>query len=76
MFVLQISLTSNVLTQCRGPAPPIGVHRYVFLLYKQPEKIKFEGPDPDHRFHFKVAAEAEKYNLGEPEAVIYFSSTK
>ena len=57
-----------------GPAPPTGVHRYVFLLYKQSEKIKYEAPE--QRILFKVAAEAEKYYLGDPEAVIYFTSKK
>ena len=57
-----------------GPAPPTGVHRYVFLLYKQSEKINFEAPE--QRILFKVAAEAEKYYLGDPEAVIYFTSKK
>lgn len=50
------------------------MHRYIFLLYKQASEISYEAPGA--RFHYKVRQVADKYELGDPEAIIYFVSSK
>ncbi|CAK1590511.1 unnamed protein product [Parnassius mnemosyne] len=56
-----------------GPSPGTGLHRYVFLVYKQPDKIEFDeerrpNVSPDGRLGFSIAKFAEKYNFGKPVA--------
>lgn len=65
----------------RGPSPPIGTHRYVFMLFQQPnqEPIQAEDPsggDPGKRAHFSTRAFARAHNLGDPVAVTWFNSLK
>jgi len=65
----------QVLAEFIGSGPPegSGVHRYVFLAYKQPGKI---SPDEKYvdkhtiegRRNFNTQAFAAKYKLGEPVA--------
>lgn len=48
-----------------------GLHRYVFLVYKQPGKLQFDEPrltnrSADNRGCFKIETFAAKYKLGAP----------
>lgn len=50
-----------------------GLHRYVFLIYKQNGELKFDEPrlpntSGENRGGFSIAKFAEKYNLGNPVA--------
>lgn len=50
-----------------------GLHRYVFLVYRQPGKLVFDekrltNKSVDGRASFKISKFAEKYNLGNPIA--------
>ena len=64
-----------------GPHPPAGqTHRYVFLLFAQPEGYslpeEFEGfvpPDAPHRVNFDVLRFMEVAHLAEPVAATYFT---
>ncbi|CAH0402668.1 unnamed protein product [Chilo suppressalis] len=65
----------EVLSGYIGSGPPegTGIHRYVFILYKQPGKINFDGTrltnkSIDGRAAFSTKKFAEKYNLGAPVA--------
>lgn len=67
---------SEVLSDYIGSGPPkgTGLHRYVFLLYKQPEKCDF-GKVPklpnnsgDKRGKFSIAKFAQQFKLGTPIA--------
>jgi len=65
----------EVLSDYIGSGPPqgTGLHRYVFLLYKQPNKINFtEKRLPNNsgegRNNFSIKKFATKYNLGSPIA--------
>src|SRR5690349_17739290 len=54
-----------------GPPPDTGLHRYVFLIYKQPGKLSFDEPrltnrSGDNRGCFQIQKFAEKYGLGTP----------
>ncbi|GAB4820451.1 hypothetical protein N2152v2_007497 [Parachlorella kessleri] len=70
--------TGQELASYMGPAPPIGTHRYVFMLFKQPnqEPIQAEEPTGGKRAHFNTREFAKKYNLGDPVSVVYFNSHK
>ncbi|XP_064550188.1 protein D3 [Drosophila montana] len=61
------------------PAKGSGLHRYVFLLYKQPDYLKFDFDHvPKHsdrsRIKFSTREFVQKYNLGFPLAGNFFTS--
>ncbi|CAK9824842.1 Phosphatidylethanolamine-binding protein homolog F40A3.3 [Anthophora retusa] len=65
----------EVLSEYIGSGPPkdTGLHRYVFLLYKQPAKLTFDEPrltnrSADNRGKFSIRKFAAKYKLGDPIA--------
>ncbi|XP_044003175.1 phosphatidylethanolamine-binding protein homolog F40A3.3-like isoform X2 [Aphidius gifuensis] len=65
----------DVLSDYVGSGPPkdTGLHRYVFLLYKQPGKLIFNetrltNRSGDGRAKFSIKSFAEKYKLGDPIA--------
>ncbi|XP_065171237.1 protein D2-like [Atheta coriaria] len=69
----------EVLSAYIGAGPPEGtdLHRYIFLLYKQQQKIKCDEPilgnnSGKRRGNFKIRNFAQKYSLGEPIAGNYF----
>jgi len=72
----------DTLTEYVGAGPPkgTGLHRYVYVVYKQPEgKITFDerrltNRSGDHRGNFKVRDFAKKYALGEPIAANFFQA--
>ncbi|KDR09018.1 protein D1-like [Zootermopsis nevadensis] len=71
----------ETLTEYVGSGPPkdSGLHRYVFLAYKQPGKISYEEPrinntSRDTRPNFSIKAFALKYNLGNPVAGNFFQA--
>lgn len=67
---------ADVLTAFFPSAPPknTGEHRYVFLLFKQPAKIDFQGHviiptfEMEGRDKFSTKALVEKFKLGAPVA--------
>ncbi|CAH1155348.1 unnamed protein product [Phaedon cochleariae] len=65
----------EVLSQYVGSGPPqgTGLHRYVFLVYKQNGKLTFDekrltNTSGDGRGGFSIRKFASKYNLGQPIA--------
>lgn len=60
-----------------GPPKGTGLHRYVYVIYKQPGQIKCDekhltNTSGDHRGKFKIRNFAKKYKLGEPIAANFF----
>lgn len=56
-----------------------GLHRYVFLVYKQNGKLTFDeirltDKSGDNRGGFKIAKFAEKYKLGNPIAGNFYQA--
>jgi phosphatidylethanolamine-binding protein len=66
-----------------GPRPPVGIHRYVMVLYQQ--KSHVETPDQlapaeadaaTTRSRFSTRAFADRHDLGLPVAAMYFNAQK
>lgn len=56
-----------------GPPEGTGLHRYVFLIYKQSGKLTFDeqrltNTSGDNRGCFAIKKFADKYKLGDPVA--------
>ncbi|XP_050544055.1 phosphatidylethanolamine-binding protein homolog F40A3.3-like isoform X2 [Daktulosphaira vitifoliae] len=62
-----------------GPPPNTGLHRYVFLVYKQPSKLTFDEPrltnkSALNREKFSIHKFAKKYTLGSPIAGNFYQA--
>lgn len=62
-----------------GPPEGTGMHRYIFLVYRQSGRINPDQPVVRKtaltgRIKFKVRDFAKKYNLGEPVAANYYQA--
>ncbi|XP_011182663.1 protein D3-like [Zeugodacus cucurbitae] len=73
--------SGDVLTAYVGSGPPqeTGLHRYVFLVYKQPAKIRFQETripknSSQNRPNFSASKFAKKYKLGDPVAGNFFQA--
>ncbi|XP_055551535.1 protein D3-like [Wyeomyia smithii] len=72
--------TGETLADYISSAPPegSGLHRYVFLLYKQPGQVQFDEPKQSNRNpkrgKFQAAEFARKYNLGSPVAGNFYQA--
>ncbi|KAL2342359.1 hypothetical protein Fmac_003644 [Flemingia macrophylla] len=58
-----------------GPKPPVGIHRYIFVLFEQ------KGPltaveQPTNRANFNTRNFASQLDLGLPVATVYFNAQK
>ena len=60
-----------------GPQPPVGIHRYVLVLFEQKWRIVdgYAAPPAD-RAYFNTRAFAANHDLGLPVAVVYFNSQR
>ncbi|PSS33096.1 CEN-like protein [Actinidia chinensis var. chinensis] len=56
------------------PRPVIGIHRYVFLLFKQRSRQTVNPPDSTD--HFNTRDFSEEYGLGLPVAAVYFNAQR
>ncbi|XP_010244607.1 PREDICTED: CEN-like protein 2 [Nelumbo nucifera] len=56
------------------PKPYIGIHRYVFVLFKQ--KGRQTVTPPSSRDHFRTRKFAEENNLGLPVAAVFFNAQR
>ncbi|GLJ55965.1 hypothetical protein SUGI_1201410 [Cryptomeria japonica] len=57
-----------------NPRPMVGIHRYVFVLFKQNRKGSVEPPPS--RCHFNTRQFAERNGLGLPVAAVYFNAQR
>lgn len=70
----------EVLSEYVGSAPPdtTGLHRYTFLLFKQPEKLSFDEPHysntEGNRGIFSTEKFIDKYGLGKAIAGNFFQA--
>lgn len=56
------------------PKPVIGIHRYVFILFKQRARQTVKSPASRDRFNTRSFS--EEYGLGAPVAVVYFNAQR
>ncbi|XP_072960837.1 protein MOTHER of FT and TFL1 homolog 1-like [Typha angustifolia] len=60
-----------------GPKPPVGIHRYVLVLFQQRSRLAPTGaPPPESRANFSTRGFAAEHELGLPVAAVYFNSQK
>ncbi|KAL1813822.1 hypothetical protein DCAR_0626198 [Daucus carota subsp. sativus] len=57
------------------PKPVIGIHRYVFVLFKQRGRHAVNGA-PSSRDNFSTRCFSEEYGLGLPVAAVYFNAQR
>ncbi|XP_044470232.1 protein FLOWERING LOCUS T-like [Mangifera indica] len=57
-----------------SPKPTVGIHRFVFVLFRQPGKQPVYAPG--WRQNFVTRDFAELYNLGSPVAALFFNCQK
>lgn len=62
-----------------GPPKKSGLHRYVYLIFKQPSKLQFDEPilnnrSAEGREKFSTQKFAAKYGLGNPIAGNFFQA--
>nr|AHY23236.1 flowering locus T [Agapanthus praecox subsp. orientalis] len=58
-----------------GPRPPLGIHRYVLVLFRQKAGLPVITP-PESRANFNTRYFAARYDLGLPVATVYFNAQK
>lgn len=73
--------SGKTLSEYVGSGPPkgTGLHRYVYLAFKQPAELKpdekiLTNRSGDGRGGFKIRDFAKKYNLGQPIAGNYYQA--
>lgn len=71
----------ETLTEYVGSGPPkgTGLHRYIFLIYKQKSKLKFDeqrlfNNSADNRANFSTKKFADKYEMGDPIAGNFYQA--
>ncbi|XP_062204451.1 protein CENTRORADIALIS-like [Phragmites australis] len=57
-----------------SPKPSIGIHRFIFVLFKQDRRKPVIVPS--FRDHFNTRQFAEENNLGLPVAAVYFNAQR
>ncbi|KAF9592956.1 hypothetical protein IFM89_019260 [Coptis chinensis] len=58
-----------------GPSPPVGIHRYVLVLFRQKNSLNIDDP-PEIRANFSTRNFANQLDLGLPVATVYFNAQK
>ncbi|OAY75539.1 Protein MOTHER of FT and TF 1, partial [Ananas comosus] len=58
-----------------GPQPPVGIHRYVLVLFEQKSQLASVA-SPAARPNFNTRVFAAQHDLGLPVAAVYFNSQK
>ncbi|KAF5445484.1 hypothetical protein F2P56_034531 [Juglans regia] len=58
-----------------GPRPPIGIHRYILVLFRQRAPLGHVD-QPTSRANFSTRIFAGQLDLGLPVATVYFNSQK
>ncbi|KAI4465299.1 phosphatidylethanolamine-binding protein [Holotrichia oblita] len=73
--------SGDVITEYLGSGPPkgTGLHRYIFLVFKQSKKLQFDEPKTAklsraHRLNFNLRKFVKKYSLGDPIAGNFYKA--
>ncbi|KAG5536166.1 hypothetical protein RHGRI_023828 [Rhododendron griersonianum] len=65
----------NEILPYMAPRPPIGIHRYIMLLFQQKGHIGLVE-QPMSRANFSTRAFAHQLDLGVPVSTVYFNAQK
>ncbi|KAL2644541.1 hypothetical protein R1flu_012128 [Riccia fluitans] len=57
-----------------SPKPPIGIHRYVFSVFRQQHPLPLNQPSTRKKFCTRLVA--QQFGLGKAVAAVYFNSQK
>ena len=71
MRVLHDLYIGNVVVSYESPRPTMGIHRFVFVLFRQQGRQTVYAPG--WRQNFNTREFAELYNLGLPVAAVFFN---
>jgi phosphatidylethanolamine-binding protein (PEBP) family uncharacterized protein len=74
MLLFPRVLAGREVVPYTGPKPPIGIHRYIFVLFKQQRPLPLAPPTTRHNFNVKSFA--QEYGLGLPVAAVYYNAQK
>jgi hypothetical protein len=66
--------SGNEIVPYESPRPPAGIHRIVFVLFKQQARQTVYAPG--WRQNFNIRDFSAIYNLGAPVAALYFNCQK
>ncbi|CAH8391076.1 unnamed protein product [Eruca vesicaria subsp. sativa] len=58
------------------PRPPMGIHRYIFVLFRQNSPVGMMVQPPTSRANFSTRMFAGYLHLGLPVATVYFNAQK
>ncbi|OIW10117.1 hypothetical protein TanjilG_21954 [Lupinus angustifolius] len=70
-----IVVGGNEILPYGGPRPPLGIHRYILVLFEQKGPLDLVEQPPS-RASFNTRYFARQLNLGLPVATVYFNSQK
>lgn len=73
-FLIFCGVVGNVLVSYEMPKPTIGIHRFVFVLFKQ--KRRQCVATPCSRDHFNTRKFSAENDLGLPVAAVYFNAQR
>ncbi|XXG52487.1 hypothetical protein AAC387_Pa03g0810 [Persea americana] len=62
--------------QYMAPEPPVGIHRFVFILFSQNKTSDIPVMPPPARHNFRTRDFSSQYGFGLPVAGVYFNARK
>ncbi|KAK9091681.1 hypothetical protein Sjap_024858 [Stephania japonica] len=72
---MHLYIAGKEIVPYMGPRPPVGIHRYVMVLFQQKEPLTDVEP-PASRAHFSTRSFSGHHDLGLPVATVYFNAQK
>lgn len=74
IYIVQKMDAGREIVRYEAPKPVIGIHRYVFLLFKQRARHSVRAPPSRDRFNTRGFCEEQ--GLGTPVAAVYFNAQR
>jgi len=71
---MHLSIAGREVISYESPRPNIGIHRFIFVLFKQ--KGRQTVTVPSSRDHFNTRQFAEENDLGLPVTAVYFNAQR
>lgn len=74
IYLMHEFVAGREVVSYETPKPVIGIHRYVFVLFKQRGRQTVKPPSS--RDCFNTRSFSQEYGLGSPVAVTYFNAQR